>query len=108
MADLGRSIKRRFTGDLARLWRRSPLSAEALLASSPRRILLVRQHNQMGDMVCATPTFRSLRETWPEVRTIAHDLRSIVMSSRFGHASRSRRRFRAHRARSTPRSSSRR
>ena len=25
----------------------------------------MRQHNQMGDMVCATPSFRAIKETWP-------------------------------------------
>ncbi|MEZ4387419.1 MAG: glycosyltransferase family 9 protein [Candidatus Krumholzibacteriia bacterium] len=58
-------LKRVLTGAFARLWRRPALTPAALLALRPRRILLVRQHNQMGDMVCATPCFRAVRETWP-------------------------------------------
>lgn len=50
---------------LARLLRRPPLAAEALLALRPARILVVRQHNQMGDLVCATPALRAIAETWP-------------------------------------------
>ncbi len=57
--------KRSATGALASIWRREPLTPAQLLALRPARILVVRQHNQMGDMVCATPCFRALRETWP-------------------------------------------
>jgi ADP-heptose:LPS heptosyltransferase len=59
------ACKRVATGFLASLWRREPLTPCQLLALRPARILVVRQHNQMGDMVCATPCFRALRETWP-------------------------------------------
>lgn len=69
MAEITRQLKRRVTGQLAHRWRRPPLTPAELLALRPRRILVVRQHNQMGDMVCATPCFRALRETWPEART---------------------------------------
>jgi ADP-heptose:LPS heptosyltransferase len=50
---------------MARLARRPALSPSELRALKPRRILIVRQHNQMGDMVCATPAFRAIRESWP-------------------------------------------
>ncbi len=59
------AFKHAATGALASLWRRESLTAPQLLALRPARILVVRQHNQMGDMVCATPCFRALRETWP-------------------------------------------
>jgi ADP-heptose:LPS heptosyltransferase len=49
----------------ARRFRREPLERSALQALTPRRVLVVRQHNQMGDMVCATPAFRALREAFP-------------------------------------------
>jgi len=62
-------LKPWLTGCAADLWRRPPLTPVGLLALEPRRILLVRQHNQMGDMVCATPCFRAIREAWPGART---------------------------------------
>jgi len=58
-------LKPLLTGMVANLWRRPALTPAELLALQPRRILLVRQHNQMGDMVCATPCFRAVREAWP-------------------------------------------
>ena len=61
-----RTLKRSLSSLMARLSRRPVLSPSELRALKPRRILIVRQHNQMGDMVCATPALRAIRETWPE------------------------------------------
>lgn len=61
-----RAFKRWVTGAAAAWWRRPVLTPRELLALQPRRILVVRQHNQMGDMLCATPCFRAIKETWPE------------------------------------------
>ncbi len=64
-AHLYRTFKRRISSLMARLARRPALTPAELLALKPRRILIVRQHNQMGDMVCATPALRAIRETFP-------------------------------------------
>jgi len=48
--------------------RRPSLQPAQLLSLQPSRILVVRQQNQMGDMVCATPVFRALAETFPRAR----------------------------------------
>ncbi len=64
--DSRHSFKHQVSAWLARLARRPRLTPEQLLALRPQRILIVRQHNQMGDMVCATPALRAISETWPE------------------------------------------
>jgi len=61
-------LKRWLSKTVARLVRRPPLTPDQLLSMQPSRILVVRQQNQMGDMVCATPVFRALRETFPDAR----------------------------------------
>ena len=65
---LSRRLRNGLAGFAAGLVRRPALTPESLRALQPARILLVRQQNQMGDMVCATPVFRAVRETWPEAR----------------------------------------
>ena len=60
-----RTFKRQMSSLMARLARRPALTSAELLALKPRRILIVRQHNQMGDMVCATPVLRAIKETFP-------------------------------------------
>jgi ADP-heptose:LPS heptosyltransferase len=60
-----RTLKHLLSSLMARLARRPALTPAELLALRPRRILIVRQHNQMGDMVCATPVLRAIRETFP-------------------------------------------
>ncbi len=42
------------------------LSKEAILSPPPKRILVIRQHNQMGDMLLAVPAYRAIKETFPE------------------------------------------
>ncbi len=61
-------MKRWLSKKVAQLVRRPRLEPDQLLALQPEKILVVRQQNQMGDMICATPVFRALRETFPEAR----------------------------------------
>lgn len=44
--------------------RARPLSAEEFRALRFERILVIRQHNQMGDMMLAVPALRAVRETY--------------------------------------------
>lgn len=62
---LGRRLKRLLVAAVARSSRRQKLSLADIRARAPRRILIVRQHNQMGDMVCATPALRAVRRAFP-------------------------------------------
>lgn len=61
-----KGVKRTVSGLLARFWRRRRLSAAEVRALRPGRILIVRPHNQMGDMVCATPALRAIRRQYPD------------------------------------------
>ncbi len=65
---LGRKLKRLFVAVVARSSRRPKLTLAGIRARRPQRILIVRQHNQMGDMVCATPALRAVRRAFPEAR----------------------------------------
>ena len=65
---LRKRFKMTVAGWFSRCLRRPKLTATALRGSNPDRILIVRQHNQMGDMVCATPALRAIRETFPRAK----------------------------------------
>ena len=65
-----RTLKRQMSSLMARLARRPALTPAELLALKPRRILIVRQHNQMGDMVCATPALRAIKESFPGAQLV--------------------------------------
>jgi len=41
-------------------------SREEILATPPKKIFVIRQHNQMGDMLLAVPAFRAIKETFPD------------------------------------------
>jgi ADP-heptose:LPS heptosyltransferase len=63
-----RSLKKRIIEAAVSRLRRRKLSPQEVLALDPARVLIVRQHNQMGDMVCATPALRALRRAYPRAR----------------------------------------
>jgi heptosyltransferase I len=63
-----KSLKKSVNSVLAVLFKRPKLSAEQLLSLTPDKILIVRQHNQMGDMICATPAFRAIRNTYQDAQ----------------------------------------
>lgn len=46
--------------------RARPITRDEFKAMHFHRILVVRQHNQMGDMMLAVPALRAVRETYPQ------------------------------------------
>ena len=65
---LERASKRTLSRWLARAAPARPIDAADLVAAPVERLLVVRQHNQMGDMVCALPALRALRRAYPRAR----------------------------------------
>jgi ADP-heptose:LPS heptosyltransferase len=65
---LERSGKRSLLHGLGRFLRARPLTPDAFRALRFERILVVRQHHQMGDMMLAIPALRAIRETYPRAR----------------------------------------
>jgi len=59
---------KRFLVELAsRMVRTAPMSPEEIRAANPRRILVVRQQNQMGDQLLAIPAYRAIKESLGDV-----------------------------------------
>jgi heptosyltransferase-2 len=65
-----RWLKRGLEFALRPFFRRPARTLAQIEAMRPRRILLVRQHNQMGDMLCAVPAFRAIHERFPAARKL--------------------------------------
>jgi heptosyltransferase-2 len=65
---LERSGKRALMRALGRALRARPISIGDFRAMRFERILVIRQHNQMGDMMLAIPALRAVKETYPGAR----------------------------------------
>jgi ADP-heptose:LPS heptosyltransferase len=63
-----RSSKQRLMEVLARFLRAESMSADDIRAEPLGKILVIRQHNQMGDMILAIPAFRAVREAFPAAK----------------------------------------
>jgi heptosyltransferase-2 len=60
-------IVERVLTPLLRPWfARNRMGVDEILASDPKRLLLVKTHDQIGDMVCATVAIRAIRRLFPE------------------------------------------
>lgn len=63
---LERGLKRRLTSLAVRLAARRQTAVPPPAPETVRQLLVIRQHNQMGDMVLALPTLRALRRHYAE------------------------------------------
>lgn len=63
---LERKAKRFTSRILAMLLHPRQITTSELLRTPVRQLLVIRQHNQMGDMVLSLPALRAIRKQWPE------------------------------------------
>lgn len=69
--------------------------AQALLAvneisideiTPPKRVLIIRQHNQLGDMLASVPLFRALKQNYPDVHitlVVSPENKAAVAKNKF-------------------------
>ncbi len=62
-----RQGKRVLIGLATRFVKTTPLTPEEIRRARPRRILVVRQQNQMGDMLLATPAYRAIKASLGDI-----------------------------------------
>jgi heptosyltransferase-1 len=63
---LERKAKRFASRLLAMLLHPRQITTSELLRMPVRQLLIIRQHNQMGDMVLSLPALRAIRRQWPQ------------------------------------------
>jgi len=63
--------------------RARPITPDQFRAMRFRSILVIRQHNQMGDMMLAIPALRAIRETYPDasIAVVSSDLNRGVLAN---------------------------
>jgi len=78
---LERSGKKLLVGAVCATVRTPKVPADEIRASSPRSVLVVRQHHQMGDMLLATPAFRAIKESYqnPDVGVVCRKINRGVL-----------------------------
>lgn len=60
-----RKAKRALIRVLTSVVKTEAMTRDEILDLAPRRVLVIRQHNQMGDMLLAVPAFRAIKEAFP-------------------------------------------
>jgi len=83
---LERRGKRALMAGVGKVLRARPTTAKEFRAMDFRRILVIRQHNQMGDMLLAVPALRAIRESYPGayVAVVSSNLnRGVLANSPF-------------------------
>jgi ADP-heptose:LPS heptosyltransferase len=62
-----RSAKRLLVRLIVGMVKTEKLGVDEIFAMPPGRVLVVRQHNQMGDMLLSVPAFRAIKQTFERV-----------------------------------------